>query len=131
MLHCPACGSHETYSRRQLFHNLMANVCSGTSFSWYNASTPGACPPKSSFVILLGLVGVVVLPLGLYLLAPEFSWLNLSVLIVLTLLTGLLVDILLTSKRYQQWNKQRVCGNCIVVFSDIDPATVEDISVMN
>ena len=114
---CPHCESGHTASRRQLFHQLMERSTLPGAFDWYATGEPGACPPRSLFVILLVFAMASLLPalglwyLGLY---PAMSWLGV---ITLLLLVCLLFDALNTYGRYQAWSRQWVCADCQVVFT--------------
>ena len=117
---CPRCGSGKTASRRQLFHSLMCDVRPQGVFSWYDDSEPQALPPKSLFFMLLVLIAVLSVPaVGFWLLEhyPAVIWL---VSVAALLSAVLLVDILLTYRRYKDWVGQWLCGSCREVFA---PAT--------
>ena len=114
---CPCCGSSRTASRRHLFHWLLDDAPLLTPFSWYSNRIPGACPPKSLFVVLLLLaLGVAIPAVGLWLLGHflALQWLAVTALL---LLAGLLFDVLMTYRRYKAWCGEWLCGECRAVFS--------------
>lgn len=86
------------------------------AFGWYSARFPHACPPKSLFVIFFLLSLAMALPavalwsLGFYL---ALQWL---IVIALLSLPALLIDVLLTYRRYKNWGDEWLCGECRGVF---------------
>ena len=89
------------------------------AFSWYGEHSPYAFPPKSLFVVLLLLAAVCVpgllfwLPEGY---AESSGAAPLIAMTVAALSTCLVVDVLLTYRRYKAWAKQRLCGDCKKVY---------------
>jgi len=86
------------------------------AFGWYSASLPRACPPKSLFVILsLWILGMALPAAGLWLFGFYLALQWLAIMALLSLL-GLLVDVLLTYRRYKTWGGEWLCGECRGVF---------------
>ena len=113
---CPDCRSPQTASRRQLFHCLMAGNELGKSFEWYSDRIPQACPPRSLFVVFMSLLvgmsvpAVILWYMGFYSALPALGAVSLC------LLACLLLDVLLTYRRYKTWSRHWVCGSCKTVF---------------
>ena len=86
-------------------------------FSWYDQRAPGACPPKSLFIIIALMLAGMTLPLaGLWMLGHfmALAWLaGLGALLV----AALLFDVLATYRRYKNWGGQWLCGDCRAVFN--------------
>ena len=94
----------------------MAHTPVTGAFGWYDTSLPHACPPKSLFVILFLLILGMALPaVGLWL---SGFYLALQWLIAMAMLSllGLLIDVLLTYRRYKNWGDEWLCGECRGVF---------------
>jgi len=86
-------------------------------FNWYDQRAPGACPPKSLFVIITLLLLGMTLPLaGLWMLG-HFMALGWLALLSVVLLAALLFDVLATYRRYKDWGGQWLCGDCRAVFN--------------
>lgn len=85
-------------------------------FSWYRLSAPGACPPKSMFMLLLIFTAVTLVPiLGLWYLQLYLvvTWLACALAL---LLVCLLFDVLNTYRRYKAWSAQWLCARCHADF---------------
>ncbi|MEH6583309.1 MAG: hypothetical protein V7754_15320 [Halioglobus sp.] len=109
---CPDCGSSHTAARRELFHLLMDGVSLEGAFRWYDERAHRACPPKSLFVVLfLMTLGAMIPAMGFWVLehyAAQY-WL---VTVAALLLACLIVDALLTLRRYKDWVDEWLCGDC-------------------
>lgn len=115
--HCPSCGSEQTASRRQLFHRLMYGAQPQSAFRWYGDGDPKALPPKSLFVMFTILMVVLAVPaIGCWFL-QHYSALTGLLLVAALTLAFLLVDVLLTYRRYKVWAGQWLCGCCRGVFA--------------
>ncbi len=116
MSHCPACGSERIARRGALFRSVMRNELPAATFDWYSLEHDGARPPKSLFLLGIVLFLVVSLPavvlwsLGWYQLIP---WL---VAAGTVLVCALVLDILITHKRYRRWASGWVCDECRHTF---------------
>ena len=120
---CPHCGSAAVASRRSLFHRIMSDQPRPGVFAWYDESVRGACPPKSLFVVLLAVTGILVLPaLGLWV---RELYAGLAVLLssVLVLLGCLCFDLFSTYRRYRAWHGEWLCGECRSDFVPQDTAS--------
>jgi hypothetical protein len=114
--HCPGCGSRQVASRRQLFHLIVEGITLEGVFNWYDKRVRHAYPPKSLFVILgLLVLGLSVPAMGFWFLG-HFPALQLLVGIASVLIACLLIDFLLTYKRYRNWVEEWLCGECQNVF---------------
>lgn len=81
-------------------------------FSWYTERSPQALPPKSLAIIPgLLLVGMSLPMAGLHLLghALAVKWIAAMALLVML---ALLVDVLSTYRKYQDWVRQSLCAEC-------------------
>lgn len=114
---CPRCGSSLVASRRQLFHALVADLPLSGAFNWYTENTPGAFPPRSLFVVLLAMMGVVALPAAAMWMGQAFTAFHWALWALLVLLAGLVYDLCMTHRRYRAWRTQWLCGECRCVFT--------------
>lgn len=114
--HCPGCGSHQVASRRQLFHLIVDGISLEGAFNWYDERARHAYPPRSLFVVL-GLLafGLSIPAVGFWILG-YFPALQLLGGIASVLIACLLIDFLLTYKRYKNWVEEWLCGECQSVF---------------
>lgn len=120
MIRCPHCHSTQVVSRRQLFLCDAQQGSLPAAFDWYDASVPSALPPKSLFMQLLLAVLVCAIPLALLGYSLSFSLesaFTLAGLLLAVTVACLLVDLLVTHRRYRQWASECVCGNCYAVYT--------------
>jgi hypothetical protein len=117
---CPCCGSAHTATRRQLFYFLMEAGCTPRGFEWYSKAFPGALPPKSLF-IQFGIVALLMLlPLWAMSVVGVISvqWLSLAFSSSLVMLVAcLMIDLLVTYRRYRSWSEQILCAHCQASFA--------------
>ena len=116
---CPHCGSSRVASRRQLFLSMMGGD-QLPGFTWYGESVPGALPPKSLFVrlgvvALGGLLSLVALFYG-GMLSPQIL-VGAAFTIAAAVLSCLLLDVLLTYRRYRDWAAEWLCADCCLQFA--------------
>ena len=114
---CPDCRSPQIASRRQLFHCLMTGNTLGKTFQWYSERIPQACPPRSLFVVFMGLLLGLSVPTVILWFMGFYSALTALGVACLCLLACLLIDVLLTYRRYKSWSSYWVCGDCKTVFT--------------
>lgn len=114
---CPDCGSSHTASRRELFHSLMNGASLQGAFGWYDERAHHACPPKSLFVVLLLMtLGAMIPAMGFWVLEHYAAqqWL---IAVAGLLLACLVVDAVLTFRRYKDWVGEWLCGDCHQSFT--------------
>ena len=81
-------------------------------FAWYDEGVRGACPPKSLFLVLLAVTGILVLPaIGLWV-RELYAVLAVLLSSVLVLLACLCFDLFSTLRRYRAWREEWLCGKC-------------------
>jgi hypothetical protein len=94
----------------------MAGNALGKSFEWYSERVPQACPPRSLFVVFMGLLVGMSIPAVILWYLGYYSALQALGVVSLCLLACLLLDVLLTYRRYKNWSRHWVCGSCRAVF---------------
>ncbi len=90
------------------------------AFEWYDASLPSALPPKSLFMQLLLAVSAGAIPLAVLGYSLSFtleSAFTIAGILLVAIIACLLVDLLITHRRYRQWASECVCGRCCAVFT--------------
>jgi hypothetical protein len=93
-------------------------------FAWYDESVRGACPPKSLFIVLLAVTGILVLPaVGLWV-RELYAALAVLLSSVLILLACLCFDLFSTLRRYRAWHEEWLCGECRSNFVPREPAAI-------
>lgn len=120
MIRCAYCNSTQIVSRRQLFLCDAQHGCLPAAFDWYDASLPSSLPPKSLFVQFLVAVAVGAVPLVLLGYSLPFSLestFTLAGILLAAIVACLLLDLLVTHRRYRQWASECVCGHCRAVFT--------------
>ena len=86
-------------------------------FSWYGDHEPQALPPKSLVVIFLLTLLVLAIPAAGFWALGQFPAVTSLMWVFVLLLAFLLLDVLLTYRRYKIWGGQWLCGQCRSVFA--------------
>jgi len=94
----------------------MTGAALGKSFDWYSDSTPGACPPRSLFVVFTCLLLGISIPALILWIMGYYSALQVFGVVFVGLVACLLLDVLLIYRRYKVWSSHWVCGSCKSVF---------------